>query len=173
VLFGHRFHHELEKGMFVGSFQGVVVFPVHFKLPDSIFVVVLIGLPAKLQHVIADLGDYIIAAHDGLLVVTGFFGSVVGIRYLFAIRGQQEEFRLDPGFDSQTLGGSFCHQLFQHVAGGLGNQLFQIATGYALSKRMGTEFFLSNGLYYHPFRRPFPLLVNLFAGNRCFVEEIF
>jgi len=33
------------------------------------------------------------------------------------------------------------------LMGGLGNQLFQIATGYALSKRLGTEFYLSNGRF--------------------------
>lgn len=33
------------------------------------------------------------------------------------------------------------------LMGGLGNQLFQIATGYALAKRCSTEFFLSKGRF--------------------------
>jgi hypothetical protein len=64
VLLGDGLHHELEEGMFVGGLQRVVIFPVHLELAVRILMVVLVGLPAERQHVIANLGDHVVAAHQ-------------------------------------------------------------------------------------------------------------
>ena len=55
----------------VGGDQRVVVVPVHLELAVGVLMVVLVGLPAELQHGVADLGDDVVAAHQRLLVVAG------------------------------------------------------------------------------------------------------
>ena len=51
--------------------SAVVELPVHLELAVGVLVVVLVGLPAEREHAVADLGDHIVAAHQGLLVVAG------------------------------------------------------------------------------------------------------
>ena len=99
--------------MLVGGLKHVVVFPVHLELADRVLVVVLVGLPAEFQHVVADLGDHVIAAHDRLLVVARLFGSVVDVRAGRAFTVQDEEFRLNPGLDAQPFLGRLSHQFFK------------------------------------------------------------
>ena len=123
VLFGDGPHHEFEEAVLVGGLQGVIVFPVHLKLANRVFVVVLVGFPAQCQHVIADLGDDIITAHDGLLIVAGFDGVIISVRYGGAFGIEQEKFRLHPGFDAQAFFCGLIHQFAQHVAGGLIDRL--------------------------------------------------
>jgi hypothetical protein len=45
--------------------------PVHLELAVGVLVVVLVRAPAEFQHVVADLGDHVVAAHQCLLVVAG------------------------------------------------------------------------------------------------------
>ena len=71
VLLGDRLDHELEEGVPVGGDQRVVEVPVHLELAVGVLVVVLVRAPAELQHVVADLGDDVVAAHQRLLVVAG------------------------------------------------------------------------------------------------------
>ncbi len=122
VLFSHRFCHELEETVLVGCVQRIIVFPVHFKLAVGILMVVLIRTPAQLQHIIANLGDHIIAAHHRLLVIAWLGGGIVFIRDLRPIGGQQEKFGLNPGFDAHALIRGPCDQFIQHVARGLFNR---------------------------------------------------
>ena len=116
VLFSDRLHHELEEAVLVSGLHRVVVFPVHLKLANRVFMVVLVGFPTKLQHIIADFGDHVIAAHHSLLVIAGLFGRIIGVGNLGAFGVEQEELRLDPGFDPQTFFGGFADQAFQDVA---------------------------------------------------------
>jgi hypothetical protein len=51
--------------------SSVIEDPVHFELAIRVLVVVLIRFPTELEHVIADLCDDVIAAHQGLLIVAG------------------------------------------------------------------------------------------------------
>ena len=85
MLFGNRLGHELEERMLVSCLQRIVIFPVHLKLANGVFMVVLVGFPAQFQHVVTNFGDHIIAAHNGLLVVAGLFSSIIGVRNLAAI----------------------------------------------------------------------------------------
>ena len=50
VLLGDRLDHELEERMLVGGDERVVELPVHLELAVGVLVVVLVGLPAELQH---------------------------------------------------------------------------------------------------------------------------
>ena len=50
VLLGDRLHHELEERMLVGGGERIVELPVHLELAVRVLMIVLIGLPAELQH---------------------------------------------------------------------------------------------------------------------------
>ena len=89
----------LKNEWLVGRRQRVVILPVHLELAVRVFMVVLVGLPAELQHVVADLGDDVVAAHDRLLVVARLFGGVVFVGNLRPVRGDEKEFRLDARLD--------------------------------------------------------------------------
>ena len=67
--------------MLVSGLQRVVKIPVHFPLAVRVLVVVLIGVPAQLQHVIADFADHVEAAHEGLLVIARLCGGIEFIRF--------------------------------------------------------------------------------------------
>ena len=86
----------LKNDMPVGGGERVVVLPVHLELAVRVLMVVLIGLPAERQHVVADLGDDVVAAHQGLLIVAGLLGDVGGIGDLDAVRRDEEELALRP-----------------------------------------------------------------------------
>ena len=130
VLFGDRFHHELEEGVLVGCRQHIVEGPVHLELTVRILVVVLVGLPAERQHGIADFGDDIIAAHHRLLIVAGLGGGIVFVRNLLAVRRRQEELGFNTGLDADAEFGGFRDQSLQRVARRLGDALaFHQAVG--------------------------------------------
>ena len=78
--------------------------------------VVLIRFPAQLKHVIANLGDHIITAHNRLLIVAGLDRIIVWVGNLTAIGTQQKELWLNPSFDAQPLFGGLGHQFVQNVA---------------------------------------------------------
>ena len=85
MLLGDRAGHELEERVPVGGRQGVVKVPVHFELAVGVLVIVLIGPPAELQHVIANFGDDIVAPHQRLLVVARLRRRILGVRDRAAI----------------------------------------------------------------------------------------
>ena len=76
VPLGDRAHHVLEEGMPVGGDQRRVVLPVHLELAVRVLVVVLVGLPAQRLHGVADLGDHVVAPHQGGLIVAGLLLAV-------------------------------------------------------------------------------------------------
>ena len=119
MLFGDGADHELEKGVAVGGHQGVGIFPVHLELAIGVLVVVLIRPPAQRTHGVANLGDDVIAAHQGLLVVAGLGGGVIGVGQGRAIGREQHVFGLDPGFQAIAGGLGPRQQVFQHHPGGL------------------------------------------------------
>ena len=94
--------HELEERVPVGRDERVVEVPVHFELAVGVLVVVLVGAPAQLQHVVADFGDHVVAAHQGLLVVARLGRLVGGVRDGGAVGRGQEEFALDAGLDVEA-----------------------------------------------------------------------
>ena len=108
--------------MLVGGAQGVVELPVHFKLPVGVFVVVLVRAPTQLKHIITDLGDHVVAPHDGLLVITGLFSRVVGVGNLRAFGGKQEELGFNAGFHVHALSFGFTDQSVEDVTRTLINQ---------------------------------------------------
>ncbi|MPM07839.1 hypothetical protein SDC9_54148 [bioreactor metagenome] len=116
VLFRDRFHHELEEAVLVGGGHRAVVFPVHLELAVRILVVVLIGLPAELEHVIADLGDHVIAAHHRLLVVAGLRRGVGRVRDRQPVGAEQEELGLDAGLHLEPHFGGLGNEAGKHVA---------------------------------------------------------
>ena len=77
VLLGDRLDHELEERVPVGGDERVVEVPVHLELAVGVLVVVLVRAPAELQHVVADFGDDVVAAHQRLLVVAGLDGVIL------------------------------------------------------------------------------------------------
>ncbi len=123
VPFGDRLHHELEEAVPVGGDQRVVVFPVHLELAVRVLMVVLIGLPAEIEHVAADFRDHVIAAHQRLLVVAGLLRGIHAVGDLVALRRDQEEFGLDPGLDAQAHPGGLGQQPLEHVARRLRDRL--------------------------------------------------
>ncbi len=90
----------LKKRVLVGGGEHVVEGPVHLELAVRVLMVVLVGLPAQRQHVVADLGDHVVAAHDRLLVVAGFRRGIGRIRDRRAVGRDQEELGLDAGLDA-------------------------------------------------------------------------
>ena len=97
VVLGDRFDHELEEGLAVGLNQAVAVVPVHLELAIGVLVVVLIRPPAERLHVIADLGDHIVAPHQGGLIVAGFRLGIALIRDCAAVGIDQKELVLRTG----------------------------------------------------------------------------
>jgi hypothetical protein len=85
MCLGHRLDHELEEAVLVGGRQRVVEFPVHLELAVGVLVVVLVGSPAEIQHVVADFAHHVVAAHHRLLVVAGLHGGVVFVGHLRAV----------------------------------------------------------------------------------------
>ena len=65
--------------------ESIVISPVHFKLSVGIFMVILIRLPTKTNHGIADFTNYIVATHQGLLIVAGFSRIIPGIGNLMLV----------------------------------------------------------------------------------------
>ena len=59
--------------------ERVVEVPVHLELAVGVLVVVLVRAPAELQHVVADLADDVVAAHQRLLVVAGLGRVILGV----------------------------------------------------------------------------------------------
>ena len=123
VLFGDRLHHELEEGVLVGGGQRVVEAPVHLELAVGVLVVVLVGAPAERQHVVADLGDHVVAAHHRLLVVAGLRCGVVLVGDRLAVGRDQEELGLDAGLHAHAVGRRFGDQPLQRGARRLRDRL--------------------------------------------------
>ena len=63
VPLGHGLDHEFEEGMLVRRRERAVELEVHFELAVRVLVIVLVGPPAELQHVVADFPDHVVAAH--------------------------------------------------------------------------------------------------------------
>ncbi len=103
VLLGDRLRHVFEEDVAVGGQQSVVIFPVHLELAVRVLVVVLIGLPAEFQHAVADLGDDVVAAHQGLLVVAGLVLGVGGVGDRLAVGRDQEVFAFDAALHAEAL----------------------------------------------------------------------
>ena len=138
VLFGDGFDHEFEEGMFVCGLQRVVIFPVHLELAVRVLMVILVGLPAQLQHVIANLGNDIITAHHRLLVVAGLFRRVVFVGDFRTIRRNQEKFRLHARLDPEPFARRLSDELFQHHARRL---LHRLAFHHAIGSDPGDILF--------------------------------
>ena len=79
--------------------QRVVEVPVHLELAVGVLVVVLVGPPAELEHVVADLGDDVVAAHQGLLVVAGLAALSLSSEIAVPSGVDQEELAFDAGLD--------------------------------------------------------------------------
>ncbi len=116
MFFRDRAGHEFEKNMAIGGHQGTVIVPIHLELAIPVLMVVLIGLPAQALHGVAYFGDDVIAAHQRLRVVAGFFLGVGVVGDCFAVRGQQEELALDPGLELKAVVSGLLGQSFQDVA---------------------------------------------------------
>ena len=98
VVLGNRFYHVLEEHVLVRSSQRVVVIPVHLELAVGVLVVILVGIPAKLEHAIADFADDRVLAHQRLLIVAGLALRIGGVGNLGAIGADQVILALDAGF---------------------------------------------------------------------------
>ena len=83
--------------MAVGGAEAVGVLPVHLELAVRILVVVLIRVPAEIDHVVADLADDVVAAHERRLVIAGLLLDVPPIGDCGAVLVDEEELALDPG----------------------------------------------------------------------------
>ena len=103
VLLGDRAHHIFEEGVAIGGRQRGVELPVHLELAVSVLVIVLIRLPAQRQHGVANLGDHLVAPHQGLLVVARLRLLVRDIGRRTAVGGDQEELAFDTGFQLIAL----------------------------------------------------------------------
>ena len=79
----------------IGRRQRIAVRPVHLELPVGIFVIVLVRAPPQRLHVVADLGDEPIAAHQSELVVARFALMIARIGDARAIAREQNELALD------------------------------------------------------------------------------
>ncbi len=95
VVLGDGFHHVLEEHVAIRRHQCIGVIPVHLELAVGIFVVVLVRVPAELDHAIADLADDVEAAHQRRLVVTGLFLGIALVGYRGAVGIDQEVLALD------------------------------------------------------------------------------
>jgi hypothetical protein len=123
VFFGDRLDHVLKKGVAIGGDEGVGISPVHLKLTVGVFVIVLVGSPTEGQHDIANFGNHVKAAHEGLLVVAGFAGGIAGVRQLGAVGAQQEKFTLHPCFDAIAEGFGLAEDVLEDKARGLSEGL--------------------------------------------------
>ena len=79
MLFRERAYHEFEERVSVGRGQTVGVIPVNLKLAVGILVIGLIRPPTQFFHGGEELGNEVVAAHEGLCVVTGFRLTVEGV----------------------------------------------------------------------------------------------
>ena len=102
--------------MLVGGLQRVVILPVHLELAVRVLVVVLIRVPAELQHRVADLADHVVAAHQCLLVVAGLGLMIAGVGDGRAVGADEEELAFDAGLERVALGGGVGDHALQHVA---------------------------------------------------------
>ena len=123
VLLSNRFHHELEERVLVGGCQHIIEIKVHLELTIRVLMVVLIRAPAHFAHVIADLSNHVVAAHDGLLVVARLVRRIVFIRNGGPVRRGQKILRLNPGFHTQASICSSLDQTFQRDTRRLLNRL--------------------------------------------------
>ena len=131
----------LKKECLSAVFSASSIFPVHFELAVGVLVVVLIGPPAQFQHVIADFGDHVIAAHDGLLVIAGLFGAYRIHRKWSCRRRDQEKLGLDPGLDTQALLAASSTSFFSTLRGACSTGLPSITQSAATQ---ATSFFHGN-----------------------------
>ena len=117
VALGDRLDHELEEGVPVRGDQAIVVLPVHFELAVRVLVVVLVGLPAELDHRVADLADDVEAAHQRGLVVAGLLLHVPGIGDRHFVLREQEILALDAGLHPVSGGVRALDLALQHHPG--------------------------------------------------------
>jgi hypothetical protein len=84
-------------------------------------VIVLIGIPAKPDHGVADLRDHVVTTHQRLLIVAGL-GLMIGwIRDRRAIGRGQKIFAFDAGLQHVSFGGGGSYRPLEHLAGILRN----------------------------------------------------
>ena len=103
----------------VGCQQCFAVFPVDFKLPVRVLMVVLIGLPVESNQSIADLGNQIETAHQGLLVIARFGLFVARIRNRLSVGSQKKELTFHSRAQFISALRSACQRALQHDARGL------------------------------------------------------
>ena len=104
----HRLHHEPEERVAVRGAETVGVLPVHLELAVRILVIVLVWVPAELLHVVANLADHVVAAHECRLVIAGLLLAVPSVGDLRAVLVDEEELALDSGPQPVTL---LCRRL--------------------------------------------------------------
>ena len=78
--------------------------------------IVLVRAPTERRHAVANFGDDVIAPHKRRLVVARLALGIERIGQLAAIRGEQEEFRLDPGFHAVAEFGRLGELVLEHDA---------------------------------------------------------
>ena len=123
MFFGDRLHHEFEERVSIGGHKNIVILPVHLELAICVLMVVLVGLPAKRDHGVADFRHDVIAAHQRLLVVT-WLGLLVGrIGNCGAIRRNQEILTFDAGLHLIAGLRRARDDVFEHLARVLLDQL--------------------------------------------------
>ena len=121
VFLGDGADHVFEEDVAVGGDEGGGVGPVHLVLAVGVFVVVLVRLPPQGVHGVGDLGDDVVAAHEGELVVAGLGLAVGGVGDGGAVGLDEEELGLDAGPHLEGAGGG--DDAAEDVAGGLVDEL--------------------------------------------------
>ena len=114
VLLGDRLGHVLEEDVTVGGDETIGVLPIHFELAVRVFMVVLVGTPAKLQHRVADFADDVVVPHQCGLVVAGFGLAIALVGDAAPVGRDQEIFGLDAGFHRITELGGTRDLAFKH-----------------------------------------------------------
>ena len=111
------FDHELEERQPVCGHQRFGIVPVDLELPVRVFVVVLVGSPAQVFHVAADLGDYLVAAHQSGLIVAGLGLGIACVRDVLAVCIDQVKLGFNPGHQNLVVPQCLRLKRHQHVAG--------------------------------------------------------
>ncbi len=78
--------------------------------------IVLIWPPAKLQHVVTYLSNYIVAPHNCLLIVARLGRSIISVGNSSSVGIQKEKFRLNPSFYTKAFGPCIFDQIYQNVS---------------------------------------------------------
>ena len=107
-------HHHPKECMPIGGGERIGKGPVDLKLAVGVFVIGLVGSPAKTLHRLQDLADQRIVTHQGQLVVAGFALLVGRIADRLATGIQQEKLRFHAGHQAQAQGLGALQLPLQH-----------------------------------------------------------